>query len=96
MTDTSNDFPHVQAAFINAICEEGSVAEACEWLQKVWNERCAIAAERDALRAEVERLRPLAERYVMHLETAFENSNDDGAIYHEWQDALAALKGTEV
>jgi hypothetical protein len=36
------DFPHVPAAFINAIAEEGTKAEAIEWLQKQWNESCAL------------------------------------------------------
>lgn len=44
--------PHVQAAFINAIREEGTKQEACDRLQKVWNENCAlkkqIAAQREA------------------------------------------------
>jgi hypothetical protein len=34
--------PHVPAAFINAIAEEGTKAEAIEWLQKQWNENCAL------------------------------------------------------
>ena len=37
-----SDFPHHQAAFINAITEEGTKAEACEWLQKTWNELCEL------------------------------------------------------
>lgn len=36
------DYPHVPAAFINAIREEGTKAEACDWLQKTWNELCAL------------------------------------------------------
>ena len=35
-------YPHVQAAFINAIAEEGTKEEAIEWLQKTWNELCYI------------------------------------------------------
>src|SRR3990167_5177071 len=38
------DYPHVPAAFINAIAEEGTKAEAIEWLQKQWNETCALLA----------------------------------------------------
>ena len=38
------DYPHVPAAFINAIAEEGSKAEAIEFLQKQWNETCALRA----------------------------------------------------
>jgi antitoxin component HigA of HigAB toxin-antitoxin module len=52
MTDANKDFPHRPAAFINAIREEGTKDEACESLQKIWNERCSIAAERDEIREE--------------------------------------------
>jgi hypothetical protein len=38
----TKDWPHVQAAFINAIREEGTVADACDFLQKQWNETCAL------------------------------------------------------
>lgn len=41
------DYPHVPAAFINAIAEEGTKDEAIAWLQKQWNETCAL---RNALR----------------------------------------------
>lgn len=36
--------PHVTAAFINAIADEGTRAEAIDWLQKQWNETCALRA----------------------------------------------------
>jgi hypothetical protein len=36
------DYPHVPAAFINAIAEEGTKAEAVEYLQEQWNEICAL------------------------------------------------------
>ena len=39
------DASHVPAAFINAIAEEGTKAEAVEWLQKLWNENCALREE---------------------------------------------------
>lgn len=38
-------YPHVPAAFINAIAEEGTKAEAVEWLQKLWNENCALRSQ---------------------------------------------------
>lgn len=41
-------YPHVPAAFIGAIAEEGTKAEAIEYLQKYWNEACAL---RSAIRA---------------------------------------------
>ncbi len=44
------EYPHVRAAFINAIAEEGTKAEAVAWLQKQWNETCALRAELKAHR----------------------------------------------
>lgn len=38
-------FPHVPAAFINAIAEEGTKEEAIEYLQKTWNELCYLRKE---------------------------------------------------
>lgn len=38
------EYPHVPAAFINAIAEEGTKDEAVAWLQKQWNETCALRA----------------------------------------------------
>lgn len=55
---STSDAPHVQAAFINAIADEGTKAEAIEWLQKTWNELCQV---RDAL-AVAERKRDEAKR----------------------------------
>ena len=44
------NFPHVPAAFINAIAEEGTKDEAIGYLQKQWNENCAVRASlRDLL-----------------------------------------------
>ena len=34
--------PHRPAAFINAIADEGTKAEALEWLQKTWNEHMRL------------------------------------------------------
>ncbi len=54
MTDNQcqpeGEYPHVPAAFINAIAEEGPKAEAVAWLQKQWNETCALRAELKAHR----------------------------------------------
>lgn len=36
------EFPHVNAAFINAIREDGTKSEACEYLQRLWNEICFL------------------------------------------------------
>lgn len=35
-------YPRVPAAFINAIAEEGTKEEAVQWLQKQWDETCAL------------------------------------------------------
>ena len=35
-------YPHCPAAFINAIADEGTKVEAVQWLQKTWNECCAL------------------------------------------------------
>lgn len=35
-------YPHVPAAFINAIAEEGTKAEAIQFLQEQWNETCYL------------------------------------------------------
>jgi len=36
--------PHCQAAFINAIREEGTKEEACNYLQETWNDLCEARA----------------------------------------------------
>lgn len=41
-TEQPDGLPHHHAAFINAIAEEGTKAEAVEWLQKIWNELCEL------------------------------------------------------
>ena len=46
---------HVQAAFINALREEGTKEEACDWLQKTWDELCAVRREMRALLAQHEK-----------------------------------------
>lgn len=62
---------HVPAAFINAIADEGTKAEAIEWLQKTWNERCDFekrlrAAEQRAERARQEAMDQVVEELVKH------------------------------
>lgn len=42
------DYGHTPAAFINAIREEGTKEEACDWLQKLWNENCWMRARLEA------------------------------------------------
>ncbi len=45
--------PHVPAAFINAIREEGTKQQACDWLQKQWNECCALRDEIKTLKGQL-------------------------------------------
>ena len=47
------EYPHCPAAFINALAEEGSKAEAIEWLQKTWNELRYKSERLDALMQQV-------------------------------------------
>lgn len=49
--------PRVPAAFINALAEEGTKAEAIDYLQKVWDEKCALERELADLRAERDALK---------------------------------------
>jgi putative heme degradation protein len=48
--------PHVRAAFINRIREEGTKEEACNFLQEQWNETCQA---RDQIAAQVLRIAEL-------------------------------------
>jgi len=52
--EANSEYQHVPAAFINAIAEEGTKAEAVEWLQKTWNERCYVVSELRKLRDDME------------------------------------------
>lgn len=45
---------HHPAAFINAIAEEGSKAEAVSFLQKTWNENCELEAKLRRYRSAME------------------------------------------
>ena len=56
--------PHVPAAFINAIREEGTKEEACDFLQDQWNEvvalRRPVGKAEAALAKSVKALEPFA------------------------------------
>lgn len=60
-------YPHVPAAFINAIREEGTKAEACDFLQLEWNKSCAQVAEIARLTAALAKV--AAERDAIHAVT---------------------------
>lgn len=49
------EYPYVRAAFINAIAEEGTKEEAVSYLQKQWNETCALRAEIERLKADLQK-----------------------------------------
>lgn len=38
----ASEYPHVPAAFINNIAEEGTEEEAIKYLQETWNENCYL------------------------------------------------------
>lgn len=48
--EPTKPFPHVNAAFINAIAEEGTKADAIKYLQDEWNENVALYAHARELR----------------------------------------------
>lgn len=52
------DYPHVPAAFINAIADEGTKDEAIAWLQKQWNETCALRAALENARRDIFAIAP--------------------------------------
>lgn len=39
-----SEYPHVPAAFINVIADEGTKNEAVHYLQEQWNETCWLRA----------------------------------------------------
>lgn len=51
---TGRDYPHVPAAHVNALAEEGTRAELIDWLQKQWNEICWLRGDLARLRGEVD------------------------------------------
>lgn len=79
--------PHAQAAFINAIREEGSKKEACDNLQETWNDLCAARVELATLRAK------MAERSQASLDVLAERHRqitaEDWTPEHDDAQALA-------
>jgi len=70
-------YPRVPAAFINAIAEEGTKDEAVTWLQKQWDETCALRKAGQALIDDVRRRYPGEELkcpYMRALDAALTNS----------------------
>lgn len=80
----SGEAPHVPAAFINAIREEGTKAEACDWLQKTWNEKCALLDRIEQLEGALAPFAALSQRidrdyadYAEHIMVFFELTHGD-------------------
>lgn len=86
---SDNKFPYVRAAFINAIREEGTKAEACDYLQEQWNETCALRAEITRLRAQVE---GLTEDVNGWIDTAYAARDREEAAQMDVTRLAAALK----
>ena len=57
------EYPHVQAAFINVIREGGSKDEACDYLQKFWNKSCALEDRVEELEAALKSAIAVLEHY---------------------------------
>ena len=80
---------HHPAAFINAIAEEGTKAEAVEWLQRQWNENCELrklnAEMLDALRD--------AELQIDYLSVKFQRTGSGEAILARTRAAIAKAEG---
>jgi hypothetical protein len=66
---------HHTAAFINALAEEGTKAEAIEWLQKTWNENCELRERVAILEAELR----VAYKLPKAIDDAFDHQPPDGA-----------------
>lgn len=47
--------PHVPAAFINAIAEEGTKAEAVQFLQETWNDYCEMKRQLASCRTDFDK-----------------------------------------
>jgi len=62
LSSPQSDAPHVPAAFVNALAEEGTRDELVTWLQKLWNENCALRSPvvnaADAMISEIEKRFP--------------------------------------
>jgi len=52
-----DDAQHSHAAFINAIREEGTKEEACDWLQITWGALCKVKKLREKHIAHIAELR---------------------------------------
>jgi hypothetical protein len=64
-----SNYPHVPAAFINSIAEEGTKEEAIYWLQEVYNEVWGLRARLKAIKEYLETTGPIyttkeIERYL--------------------------------
>jgi len=77
---------HHPAAFINAIAEEGTKAEAVEWLQRQWNENCELRKLNAEMLAALETCADLLWSY------GGDQSSEDGWKTEELRDACLAAR----
>lgn len=68
------EYPHVRAAFIDAIAEEGAKEEAVKFLQAQWNETCALHAENKRLKESVDRLNEINDAIEQNLDAEREEN----------------------
>ena len=88
MTYTSTKHPHVPAAFINTIREEGTKKEACDFLQAQWNETFALSAQLTDLQKERDELAAAID--------SIETSNgltDNGNLWRFWSKQAREIAG---
>lgn len=66
--EMTRELPHHQAAFINAIADEGSKEEAIHFLQETWNELCELKKKHQGTtESELTTLRTENERFNLQL-----------------------------
>lgn len=85
--------PHVRAAFINALREEGTKEEAITWLQKTWNERCALEAEKKRLNKANHAYTYIGKDGKSVLARDLENERDALAVERDLWKAKAEVQG---
>lgn len=77
-----DEYPHVPAAFINALAEEGTKDEAIAFLQKQWNETCALRAKLRDTPCDAQSVEPEMPR---HAPQTIETAPRDGTHILAWR-----------
>jgi hypothetical protein len=71
-----SEAPHCQAGFINAIREEGTHEDACDWLQKTWNELMQAKKDNVQLRAVDAKAEELYAAWQAELENNYSDADN--------------------